>query len=91
MRLNLATFSMEDVEFFKEYIAAMALVAQALDWLQAEGQAYLGCVLPILAVMTIMLKDMNERRLLDYCSSLVDALLGSIMKRFDHILEDTEY
>ena len=37
MRLNLATFSMEDVEFFKEYIAAMALVAQALDWLQAEG------------------------------------------------------
>ena len=38
----------------------MALVAQALDWLQAEGQAYLGCVLPILAVMTIKLKDMNE-------------------------------
>ena len=57
---------MEDVEFFKEYIAAMALVAQDLDWLQAEGKAYLGCLLPILAVMTMKLKDMNERRLLDY-------------------------
>ena len=48
-------------------------------------------MLPILAVMTMKLKDMNERRLLDYCSSLVDALLVGIMKRFDHILEDTEY
>ena len=89
--VKLATFSLEDTDFFKEYTAAMAPVAQALDRLQAEGQAYLGCVLPILAVTTMKLKEMKERRLLDFCGSLVDALLGGIEKRFGHLLEDTEY
>lgn len=90
-RLKLAPLSLEDAEFFREYTAAMAPVAQALDRLQAEGQAYLGCVLPILAVTTMKLKEMKERRLLDYCGSLVDALLGGIEKRFGHLLEDSEY
>jgi hypothetical protein len=90
-RLKLPTFSLEDCDFFREYTAAMAPIATALDRLQAEGQAYLGCVLPILAVTTMRLKDMKERRLLDFCSSLVEALLAGTEKRFGHLREDTEY
>ena len=90
-RIGLNTFTLEDIDYFKEYILIMSPVAQALDKLQGEIQAYLGCKLPVVALTTMNLRAIQARTTLSYCKPLLDALLGGIQRRFDHLLEDHEY
>ena len=73
----------------EEYSKVMAPVAMALDKVQGEDQAYLGCLLPIVAATVLKLKQIKAREL-TYCTALVDAMLDGIEKRFGPLLSDRE-
>jgi hypothetical protein len=49
-RIKLSNFTNADILYLKEYAQVMGPVATALDLLQGENQAYLGCLLPTLGV-----------------------------------------
>jgi hypothetical protein len=86
-RLKVPAFTSGDILFLKEYAKVMEPVAVALDMLQGEEQAYLGCLLPTLAVTIMKLEGVDTRHLA-YCSPLVQALLAGIQKRFGPFFED---
>jgi hypothetical protein len=65
-------------------------VAVALYMLQGEEQAYLGCLLPTLAVTIMMLTSFLNRDHLTYCKPLVMAMLEGIRKWFSPCFEDKE-
>ena len=54
-------------------------------------QTKLGCMLPVVALTTMNLKAIQARKTLSFYKPLLDALLGGIQRRFDHLLEDHEY
>lgn len=90
-RVKVPNFTQVDIDFLQEYVSVMGPVAHALDKLQGENQAYLGCLLPIIAVTSLNLKKINEEKYLDYCKPLVTTLSDAIEKRFGHLLSDQEY
>ena len=90
-RIGVPTFTFEDTEFLKEYVMVMTPVAKALDKLQGESQAYLGCMLPIVTLTTMTLNNIQSRTQLSFCAPLVDALSRGITRRFSHLYEDHEY
>jgi hypothetical protein len=53
---KIPNFTSSDVLFLKEYAQVICHVAISLDMLQGEEQAYLGCLLPTLAVLTMNLR-----------------------------------
>ena len=77
-RIGVPTFTFEDTEFLKEYVMVMTPVAKALDKLQGESQAYLGCMLPIVTLTTMTLNNIQSRTQLSFCAPLVDALSTGI-------------
>ena len=77
-RIGVPTFPFEDTEFLKEYVMVMTPVAKALDKLQGESQAYLGCMLPIVTLTTMTLNNIQSRTQLSFCAPLVDALSTGI-------------
>jgi len=89
-KLKLHPFTREEEEYMKEYVLVMRPVATALDKLQAEEQAYLGCMLPILATTVLSLRELRATNL-QFCLPLVDVLLMSIDRRFGHLLQEKEY
>lgn len=89
-RVKVPTFTTGDIEFFQEYVNVMSHVAQALDKLQGEHQAYLGCLLPILAVTKMNLTLLKDEKFFTYCKPLVTVLIEAIEKRFGHLLEDQD-
>ncbi len=66
-RVKVTSFTSADIEHLKEYAQVMTPVAMALDKLQGEDLAYLGCLLPTLAVSIIRLKAAQENNLM-YCT-----------------------
>ena len=90
-RIGVPTFTAEDIEYLKEYVLVMNPVAKALDKLQGESQAYLGCMLPTVTLTVMNLKNIKERSQLSSCKPLVEALLGGIERRFGPLLEDHDY
>ena len=90
-RIGVPTFTAEDIEYLKEYVLVMNPVAKALDKLQGESQAYLGCMLPTVTLTVMNLKNIQERSQLSSCKPLVEALLGGIERRFGPLLEDHDY
>ncbi len=90
-RVKVSSFTQADVEYLKEYAEVMAPVASALDKLQGEAQAYLGCLLPTLAVTMKRLEaSIAATQKLAYCEPLVEALLAGTRKRFSKLMEDKE-
>jgi hypothetical protein len=88
-RIKISNFTNADVLFLKEYAQVMSHVAISLDMLQGEEQAYLGCLLPTLAVTTMNLEKVLSMPLA-FCKPLVQTLLDGIHKRFDSLFEDKE-
>jgi hypothetical protein len=88
-KIKLTPFTTGEITYLKEYAQVMSPVAIALDMLQGEEQAYLGCLLPTLA-LTIMQLESTGAGPLVYCAPLVNALLAGIKKRFNHLLDDLE-
>ena len=90
-RVKVPIFTPADVDFLQEYVSVMGPVATALDKLQGESQAYLGCLLPIIAITNLNLKKIQEEKYLAYCMPLVNTLIAGIEKRFGHLLSDQEF
>jgi hypothetical protein len=88
-RVKVASFTTADIDYLKEYAQVMGPVAKALDKLQGEDLAYLGCLLPTLAVTIIRLTSTKDTRL-TYCKPLVEAMLEGIHRRFGQLLEDRD-
>jgi hypothetical protein len=88
-QLKLQNFTDADVGFLKEYSHVMSIAAKALDKMQGEDQAYLGCLLPTVAATIMKLHDAKSQRLA-YCMPLVDAVLSGTMNRFGALLDDME-
>ena len=65
-------FNPGELAFLTEYAAAMSLVAQATNILQAEANAMMGWLLPTINLLTIKLDRVKLS--LKYCKPLVDAL-----------------
>jgi hypothetical protein len=87
VKIAAGSFTAHDMVFLKEYAKVMEPMATALDLLQGESQAYLGCLLPTLAVAQMLLEDALTKPLA-FCKPLVRALLEGINKRFGHLFED---
>lgn len=67
----------------------MAPVANALDRIQGEAQAYLGSLLPTIAATVYKLKNIKSKGLVN-CTALANALLNGIEKRFGPLLNDEQ-
>ena len=88
-RIKIPAFTVPDMVFLKEYARVMKPVAKALDKLQGEEKAYLGCLLPTLAATQLLLEEALNKPLA-ICKPLVRALLNVLNKRFGHLYEDKE-
>ena len=80
-RLGLPRFNDRDKLFIREYVQVMQHCAKALNVLQGEKSSYLGCLLPVISGVRKKLEDEKEN--LTVCSSLCDALLAGVQKRFE--------
>ncbi|XP_074030428.1 uncharacterized protein [Leptinotarsa decemlineata] len=72
-QLKILTFNDQDVTVMKEYAKVMAPVANALDRIQGEAQAYLGSLLPTIAATVYKLKNIKSKGLVN-CTALANAL-----------------
>ncbi|KAG5890541.1 hypothetical protein JTB14_028292 [Gonioctena quinquepunctata] len=71
------------------FSTVMAPVANALDRIQGEAQAYLGSLLPTIAATVYKLKNIKSKGLVN-CTALANALLNGIEKRFGPLLNDEQ-
>ena len=88
--LSFMTFFLGDVNFFKQYHRAMAAICCALDVIQGEEKAYMGLLLPTLAVTLKRLKVLKSDGSLMICSSLIEVLQKSLNQRFSIYFEDMD-
>ncbi|KAG5868429.1 hypothetical protein JTB14_029045 [Gonioctena quinquepunctata] len=88
-RLKIPTFNDQDVTVMKEYAKVMAPVANALDRIQGEAQAYLVSLLPTIAATVYKLKNIRSKGLVNF-TALANALLNGIEKRFGPLLNDEQ-
>ena len=88
-QLKLQSLSDTDVAFLKEYEQVMASVAKALDVVQGENHAYLGCLLPTLAITVRRLRE-SKMKDLRFCEPLVDAILEGMERRFRNTFKDLD-
>ena len=68
------TFFLGDVNFFKQWHRAMAPMCCAIDVIQGEEKAYMGLLLPTLAVTLKRLEVLKSDGSLMICSSLIEVL-----------------
>ena len=77
-KLELAPFTVTEMNYIKEYCKVSEPVAVALDMLQGEAQAYFGTLLPTIIVAKQMLEAMINARgvlQLQHCKDYAKALL----------------
>lgn len=84
-------FTAEQVKFLREYLAVMEPVAEGLDRLQAEKDAYQGVFLPIICLITQELQEKLEDSELAEVRPLTKALLKGMQKRFEAPLSNSDY
>ena len=88
---GVGAFTDADISFLKEYEKVMQFVANALDIIQGENRAYLGCLLPIVCLTKSKLELLSAHGVLVHCKPLVEAMLAGIDKRFLPLMTDIEY
>ncbi|XP_050708973.1 uncharacterized protein LOC126993880 [Eriocheir sinensis] len=71
-----ATFNEMDKHVLSEYLKVMQPVAECLDSLQSETNAYMGTLMPALQLMQFQLERLKVDRNLQFALPLVSALLG---------------
>ncbi|XP_019740446.1 ADP-ribosylarginine hydrolase isoform X2 [Hippocampus comes] len=80
----------QDIKVLTEYRDVMNPVADTLDSLQGEDNAYMGILLPTLLVLKRWLLQHQQRGELQYAEPLVQALLRGFDKRFGFLFEDQD-
>ncbi|KAG5860634.1 hypothetical protein JTB14_023063 [Gonioctena quinquepunctata] len=88
-QLKIPTFNGQDVTVMKEYAKVMAPVANAVDRIQGEAQAYLGSLLPTIAATVYKLKNIKSKGLVN-CTASANALSNGIEKWFGPLLNDEQ-
>lgn len=88
--LHLPLFSQSEINFLGEYSTVMAPIANCLNVLQGEENAYLGILAPSITLCIKKLQKMKESgpEPLKFCGSLIDALIAGLKKRFASTLDD---
>ena len=77
--------------FLKEYHVVKRPVSLALDQLQSEEKAFMGILLPTLAMAIKKLQDVLANNEVAVCVPLVTVLIDSTKKRFHEVQHCTEY
>ena len=67
----------------------MASIAKAMDVVQGENHAYMGCLLPTLAVTLRQLREVKVKYL-RFCEPLVDAMLEIMEKRIRNVFKELD-
>jgi len=71
-----------DITFFKQYHLALQPICVALDVLQSERNAYMGILLPTIAMCLKKLMCVQENDSLRLSKPILDAVIAGIKKRF---------
>ena len=74
----------------KEFKDVMGPVAECLNEIQGEANAYMGNLLPHLMILRGQLVQAMGRTDLSYAKSLAKALVDGFAKRFDRLFEDEQ-
>ncbi|KAJ8377319.1 hypothetical protein AAFF_G00261680 [Aldrovandia affinis] len=84
-RLDLPRFKEAEKTYISEYV--MVLAPLALDLLQSDETAYYGVLLPTIATLIEKLQKIKRESKLQYCTPLVNALIGGVKQRFGYVFE----
>lgn len=71
-----------EFDYLHEYLTCTAPVAEALDIMQSETNAYYGMVLPCVLALRKKLMKIEKKSNFSYCSPLIKAYIESVEKRF---------
>ncbi len=80
------SFTIDELEFFEDYIKVMGPFAHTLDLLQSEEKGFMGYLLPSLYGLRSKLVNCQDK--LIYCQPLAKALVAGIDKRFGAMMTD---
>ncbi|UYV68193.1 hypothetical protein LAZ67_5003332 [Cordylochernes scorpioides] len=78
-----------EFEYIQKYLTCTSPVAEALDILQSETNAYYGIVLPGLLALRRKLLKIEKKNNFSFCNPLVKAYRESVEKRFEKMLDVT--
>lgn len=89
--VRLAEFNSRNITFLRQYMAVMEPVAEGLDKLQAEKEAYQGTFLPIICLITAELEEKVQDKEFLQVKPLSEALLQGMKIRFAEAKTNLEY
>ncbi|UYV77348.1 hypothetical protein LAZ67_15000596 [Cordylochernes scorpioides] len=78
-----------EFECIQEYLTCTSPVAEALDIMQSETNAYYGIVLPCLLALRKKFLKIEKKNNFSFCNPLVKAYRESVEKRFEKMLDVT--
>ena len=84
-------FSSSDVTFLKQYKTVMLPVAEGLDKLQSEKDAYQGLFVPVICLIKDDLQEFSDNDQLGLVRPLVMALIEGMNRRFEAALDNQDY
>ena len=84
-------FTSTDVTFLNQYKTVMLPVAEGLDKLQSEKDAYQGLYVPVICLIKDDLKEFSESDQLTLVKPLVMALIDGMNRRFEAALDNQDY
>ncbi|KAL5245937.1 hypothetical protein ACI65C_013345 [Semiaphis heraclei] len=88
--IRLQRFTKEEIEFCKEYVLVMGVVADALDVLQGDLAVSVGYLLPTLYELRKSFEEFNQQYL-KFCQPLNKTLKEGFNKRFESFFGDEKY
>ena len=80
------SFTIDELEFFYDYVNVMGPLAQTLDLLQSEEKGFMGYLLPSFYGLKSKLANIQEKS--TYCEPHAEAFIAGIDKRFGTMMRD---
>jgi hypothetical protein len=90
-KLDLPAFRRPELVFIAEFVTVMKPLAQALDILQCETNAYMAFYVPTLVILIQKLGFLQQSSTIQSCQPLVSAILGGVTDRFAADMSKAEY
>lgn len=83
------TIKDNEFEYIKEYLTCTSPLAEALDIMQSETNAYYGMALPCLLALRKKLLKIEKKNNFSFCSPLIKVYRESVEKRFEKMFDVT--